>query len=93
LELSRILVGMADYDTGLDMDSFTVIADFDVNGVAKGQNLAANFKTGPKGVWELRLEKPILALANGQLTVSIKDRQGNLTKVERRFAVGNSTPK
>ena len=38
--LTRILVGMHDYDTGLDMDSFQVTADFPLDGVAAGENLA-----------------------------------------------------
>ena len=42
--LTRILVGMHDYDTGLDAESFAVVADFAVDGVAGGQNLAAKFK-------------------------------------------------
>src|SRR5439155_15928347 len=35
--LTRILVGMHDYDTGLDMDSFQVIADIPLAGVAAGE--------------------------------------------------------
>src|SRR5262249_44075624 len=41
--LSRILVGMHDYDTGLDTDSFRVVADFEIDGVAAGENLATKF--------------------------------------------------
>ena len=40
--LTRILVGMHDYG-GLDLDSFRVTADFPLDGVAAGQNLAASF--------------------------------------------------
>ena len=39
--LTRILVGMHDYDTGLDMDSFRVVADFPLDGAAPGELLAA----------------------------------------------------
>src|SRR5262249_45025547 len=48
--LKRILIGMYDYDTGLDIQlgkcsvddprSFKVVADFPVNGIAAGENLA-----------------------------------------------------
>src|SRR5262249_45820240 len=38
--LQRILVGMYDYNTGLDMDSFQVVADFPIDGVAARENLA-----------------------------------------------------
>jgi hypothetical protein len=89
-ELSRILVGMHDYDTGLDMDSFSVLADFPVDGAAAGTNLALKFHEKTQGVWELKLTKPITELAKGRLTVSVKDRAGNLSRIERTFSVGNS---
>jgi hypothetical protein len=85
--LSCILIGMHDYDSGLDMDSFQVIADFPVKGTPAGNNLASKFNLKTEGVWELKLAKPILSLAKGKLIVAIKDRQGNVTRVERAFAV------
>jgi hypothetical protein len=86
--LTRILVGMFDRYTGLDLNSLTVVADFPVDGLPAGQNLAPKFKTLPDWRWELVLEKPIAALPKGKLTVSIKDKQGNLSRVERTFSVG-----
>ena len=80
----RIVVGMYDYG-GLDVASFQVVADFAVNGIAAGQNLASKFKqTGP-GIWELAITEPI-KIARGVLKVSVKDRQGNVTRIERVFA-------
>ena len=86
--LTRILVGMHDYYTGLDMDSFQVVADFTLDGVAAGQNLASKFKAKSPGVWEWALARPLTELPKGKLTVSVKDRQGNVTRIERTFAVG-----
>ncbi len=86
--LKRILIGMHDYDTGLDMDSFTVTADFPIDGVAAGQNLASRFKTASPGVWEYRLAQSVTALPRGALTVSVRDRQGNLTRIVRTISVG-----
>jgi hypothetical protein len=86
--LTRILVGMYDYYTGLDMDTFQVVANFALDGVAAGQNLAPKFKDKSLGVWELMLSKPLTELSKGKLTVSVKDRQGNLTRIERIFVVG-----
>jgi Hydrazine synthase alpha subunit middle domain len=85
--LTRILVGMHDYYTGLDMDSFQVAADFPLDGAAAGQNLASKFNVKSPGVWELTLAKPLTELPKGKITVSVKDRQGNLTRIERTFAV------
>jgi hypothetical protein len=39
--LSRLLIGMHDYGTGLDLESLSVMADFEVDGVAAGENLAS----------------------------------------------------
>jgi hypothetical protein len=85
--LKRILIGMADAYTGLDSKSFRVIADFAVDGAPAGTNLASKFRSKSSGVWELKLSAPITDLSRGQLTVSIKDRQGNTSRMERSFAV------
>ncbi len=42
--LTRLLVGMHDYGTGLDLSSFEVVADFAVDGVPAGENLVKEFK-------------------------------------------------
>jgi hypothetical protein len=86
--LSRILVGMYDYGTGLDLESFQVMADFALDGAAAGENLAKRFKAKSPGVWELPLKAGV-ELASGKLTVSVKDRQGNTTRIERTFSVGS----
>src|SRR5262245_4204063 len=73
-KLTRLLIGMHDYGTGLDPASFTVTADFDIPGVKRGENLASNFKPTGDGVWEWTLPQPIAALNTGTLTVSVKDK-------------------
>jgi hypothetical protein len=87
-ELSRILVGMHDYYSGLDLASFRVVADFAVDGAPAGTDLAPRFASKTKGVWELRLKAPVRELRRGTLTVSVKDRQGNVSRVVRTFRVG-----
>lgn len=83
--LDRILVGMHDYGSGLETASLTVTADVAVNGVAAGTNLAPKFAPLGGGVYELKLAAP-LALERGTLTVSVKDKQGNVTRIERAFS-------
>jgi len=85
--LKRLLVGMYDYGTGLDLNSFTVVADFPIDGVPAGANLAQRFKALPDYRWELQLERPITDQLQGKLTVSIKDKQGNVSRIERTFVV------
>jgi hypothetical protein len=89
--LTRILIGMHDYFSGLDLDSFRVTADFAIDGVPAGTNLAAKFKAKTQGVWEWKLAKPITGLARGRMVVSVKDRQGNIGRIERTFAVETRT--
>jgi hypothetical protein len=79
----RIRVGMHDYGRGLEMSSFTVTADVAIGGAAAGQNLAANFKPAGPGVWEWAVPVP-----RAKLTVSVKDKQGNVTRVQRTLSAG-----
>jgi hypothetical protein len=92
-ELTRLLVGMHDYDSGLDLTTFRVVADFDLDGVAAGQNLAARFRPTSPGVWELPLATPVKLLARGKVEVSVQDKQGNLSRIERSFTVGAAGPR
>ncbi len=85
--LSRLLVGMYDYGSGLDLASFTVTADFKIDGVAAGENLASRFRETTRGVWELTLGEPIRSLESGTLHVSIQDRQGNVTRIDRLISI------
>jgi hypothetical protein len=87
--LSRISVGMSDYDSGLAVDSFQVRADFPMDDAAAGEDLAKRFVNAAPGVWELRLSRPINKLPRGTLTVSVKDHAGNLSRVERTFSIGH----
>jgi hypothetical protein len=90
--LSRILVGMHDYYSGLDPKSFEVVADFPLDGAAAGDNLASRFRPKGDGVWELKLARPLTGLAKGKLTVAVKDRQGNVSHIERTFSVTGRDP-
>jgi hypothetical protein len=85
--LSRIVVGMHDHETGLDIATFEVVADFPVDGMRAGENLAPRFQAKAAGVWELPFRRPITQLAAGRIVVSVKDRQGNVARIERTFSV------
>jgi hypothetical protein len=79
----RILIGAHDYG-GLDRESLSVVADFGIDGVEAGKNLASRFKEISSGIWELKFEKP-MRVTLGKLLVTIRDRQGNTTRIERTF--------
>ena len=73
----RLRLGLLDYGSGLNLDSLRVTADVELDGAAPGENLASRFKPVSPGVSEWTLPKP------ARLTVTVKDRQGNATRVER----------
>jgi hypothetical protein len=85
--LTTIVVGMHDYYTGLDLSSFEVLADFPLAGAEPGTNLAPKFEAKGEGIWELRLPTPLTELPRGRLIVAVKDRQGNVSRIERTFSV------
>jgi hypothetical protein len=87
-ELSHLIVGMYDYGSGLDAASFRVVADFEIDGMKAGTNLAERFKSGTAGVWEYQLTKPILTLERGTIAIEVKDKQGNTSRIERTIRVG-----
>jgi hypothetical protein len=84
---TRILIGMHDYDTGLDMDTFRVSANFPIDGAMAGENLATRLRPKSDGVWELELKTPMDNLVSGEVTVSVRDRQGNTSLIVRAFSV------
>ena len=69
------------------METFKVTADFAIDGVAAGENLASKFKSTTQGVWEWKPSIPVRDVPTGTLTVAIADKQGNITRIERRFSV------
>jgi hypothetical protein len=85
--LDRIVIGAFDYYSGLDAASLTVTADFAIDGIAAGENLAAKFTSNSSRVWEWKLSTPITDLPRGKLAVSVKDQQGNITRIERTLFV------
>jgi hypothetical protein len=85
--VDRLLVGMCDYGSGLDLASFSVVADFEIDGVAAGEELASRFKEKSQGVWEWKLTKPMAKRAGGKVRVAVKDKQGNVSRIERTFSV------
>jgi hypothetical protein len=85
--ISKIVIGMHDYYTGLDLESFSVKADFELAGLAAGEECAGRFKRTHPGVWEWSLPKPLTGVEKGSLVVSISDRQGNRTTIERTLSV------
>ena len=86
--LERIRIGVADADSGVAPGSLSLTTDFALGGRAAGQELADLLVPLGDGVYELSLAQPITALGMGHVRVAVADRQGNRTRVDRRFWVG-----
>jgi hypothetical protein len=86
-QFDRIVIGMDDYNTGLDLATLQVTANFDLDTHPPGDNLAAEFTQAAPGVWEYRFARPVMSLADGVLDISISDREGNESRVRRLFRV------
>ena len=57
--LEQIIIGAYDYYSGLDVGSLRVTADFEVDGMKPGTNLAEHFVNSGRHVWRLELKNPI----------------------------------
>jgi len=82
--------GAFDYYSGMDGSETTVVADFAVDGHPPGTNLAPFFQVVDDHIQALTLDEPILNLSDGSLTVSVKDIDGNETKLVRKFSVNSA---
>jgi hypothetical protein len=38
----------------------------------------------------MKLARPVTELSKGRITASVKDRQGNVSRIERTFSVGKA---
>jgi hypothetical protein len=85
--ISKIVIGAWDAYTGLNESSLKVLLNIELDGHAKGQNLASLFKQREPGIWEYQLKKPLTSIPDGALRVMIADRQGNFSKIDRVFRV------
>lgn len=65
-EFNRILIGLWDVNSGLDQDSWTVKADFEVNGQKPGSDLSSLFKKRETGIWELQLSSAPAIIERGR---------------------------
>jgi hypothetical protein len=80
---SEIIFGLFDYYSGLDFSSLAVTADFSINGLQKGENLAELFREN-EFVWTLDTDSPLPS--KGEIVVKVSDNQGNVHSVTRKFA-------
>ena len=89
--LARVVLGVADANSGVAPGSLSLVADVALAGRAAGQELADLLVPLGDGRFALELAEPIAQLDDARLLVEVADLQGNVTRVERRFSVGAAT--
>lgn len=86
--LETIRFGLADADSGIDLASLSVSADFVVDGRPPGTQLADLAEADGEGIWRIALSPPLQAAWNRHVDISVRDLQGNTTRIRRAFFVG-----
>ncbi len=84
--IDRLRFGLADANSGIDYPTFSVTADFPVEGRTPGAELADLAAATAQGIYELPLSAPIPEYSEAHLFVEVADTQGNFTQVDRKFA-------
>jgi hypothetical protein len=85
-----IRFGVADANSGIDASSRSVTASFAVGGRAAGAELIDLAVEVADGVYAIPLAPPPAGTTEGRVTVRVRDRQGNETRVDRRFRMGGA---
>jgi hypothetical protein len=80
---NAIRIGVTDAYSGIRAGSLSVTADFVVQGLAPGAELASLARPVADGVYEIPIV-PSTTL-RGTVSVSVSDNQGNVTRVRRSF--------
>jgi hypothetical protein len=90
--LAEIRLGVADANSGVDPNSLSIHADFEVAGRAPGNELADLAEAIDDGIYRIAVQPPLTAATNAFVHAEVADYQGNVTRVERSFSVQGATP-
>jgi hypothetical protein len=88
LPVTSIRVGMADGNSGVATRTLSITSTLSINGRAPGAQLVDLAVLTGDGIVEIALTKPITNVTNARVSASVKDVQGNITRVDRTFSVG-----
>ncbi len=84
--IEAIRIGVADANSGVDLATLSVVADVAIDGHPAGSELAGLARPTGDGTFAIALTRPI-AVADAHVRVTVRDRQGNITRIDRRFSV------
>ncbi len=81
--LGDIVIGIADANSGIEPGSLSVRLNFVVDGHEAGSELAGLAEEIGDGIYRIVVATPADVPADGKLEISVRDRQGNTTWVQR----------
>ncbi|MCG8458069.1 MAG: hypothetical protein MI919_17465, partial [Holophagales bacterium] len=84
--IEEIRLGIADANSGIDLPTLSITSDFPVAGRAPGAELADLAVEVGDGIYSIPLGAALGPLVEAHVRVEVFDRQGNVTRVDRRFA-------
>ncbi len=87
--VSLLRFGLADANSGVDLSTLSVSADFVVEGRPPGSelaDLAVAVGDPEEGIFGIFLSQPLPNLSQAILRAEVRDFQGNVTRVSRNFA-------
>lgn len=90
--LSAIRFGLADAASGIDLGTLSVKASIPLAGRSAGAELAGLVQPAGDGIYLLPLSPPLTSVTSASIAIAIADHQGNITRVQRRFSVGDGGP-
>ena len=85
--LTRICFATTDGYTGVNKSSIRMTASFPVNGRQPGVELGDLVRFVSDGRFELVLDRPVYRIAEAHIHLSVRDNQGNTTRIDRRFSI------
>lgn len=89
--VSGIRIGMADANSGVDLASLSVKADFEIDGRAAGTELGDLTTAVGDGIVQISVNPPLTSAVNKHITARVRDLQGNENRVVQAFSVSTES--
>lgn len=87
--VSVLRVGLADAASGVDFPTLSIKVSVPIAGRAADAELADLARRVADGGYEITLSPPLGNVTDAHVRASVADRQGNVTRVDQKFSVGN----
>ncbi|MEO6065746.1 MAG: hypothetical protein ABIP49_08230 [Lysobacterales bacterium] len=87
LPVTHIRLGLADANSGINLASLSVTSDRIINGRPPGSELSDLAQPSGDGMFAITLSTPFAQVTNAHVRASVRDNQGNVTRIDRAFSV------